>query len=252
MCLDRRSAWVLLWLALCGCGGLPSPGTTKVNPKDGLKYVWIPAGSFDMGCSPGDTECADNEKPAHYVTIAKGFWMGQTEVTVAALRAYLRAAGDGRFANPSAAAASILGDAPGQQKGDQYPGVTRDWEFAADYCQWAGGRLPTEAEWEYAARGGSSEARYGDLDEIAWNPGNSGGTSHPVGQKRPNAFGLYDTLGNVGEWVSDGGDARLRVLRGGAWDTVPERLRVSARSLSTPTIPGRVIEVYNGCRCVLP
>ena len=62
----------------------------KVNPKDGLKYVWIPPGTFMMGCSPGDTECADDEKPPHQVTITKGFWLGQTEVTVGAYKRFCR------------------------------------------------------------------------------------------------------------------------------------------------------------------
>ena len=247
----------------------PAPGAVRVNPKDGLKYVWIPGGTFEMGCSRGDSQCLDNEKPAHRVTIRKGFWIGQTEVTATALQAYLRSTGGRLFAIPSSAAASIYGDAPGQQKGEQYPGITRAWEFAADYCKWAGGRLPTEAEWEYAARGGSPDARYASLDDISWHPKNAGETSHPVGQKRPNAFGLYDTLGNAGEWVNDWYDekyyrrspavdpagpasGRYRILRGGAWNTVPEMIRVSSRNWTPATLPGKVIEVYNSCRCLIP
>jgi len=67
----------------------PAPGSVRVNPKDGLKYVWIPPGTFQMGCLPGDTECFDDEKPAHEVSITKGFWLGQTPVTVAAYKRFV-------------------------------------------------------------------------------------------------------------------------------------------------------------------
>src|SRR5271163_1781567 len=71
----------------------PTPGELSENPKDGLKYVWIPPGAFTMGCSPGDTECYDEEKPPHQATIAKGFWIGQTEVTVGAYQRFATATG---------------------------------------------------------------------------------------------------------------------------------------------------------------
>jgi formylglycine-generating enzyme required for sulfatase activity len=223
-----------------------SKGEVRVNPKDGLKYVWIPPGTFMMGSSPGDNECGDNEKPSHHVTISKGFWIGQTEVTVGAYKRF--AAGTGK-AMPSA---------PDFNQGwsnEQMPIVKVSWDNAQAYCAWAGGRLPTEAEWEYAARAGSTQARYGDLDEIAWHGSNSGGQAHVVAQKRPNGFGLHDVLGNVWEWVNDWYDekyyqhsplqdppgpasGRYRVLRGGSWDDIPMFFRFLPVSYRDSGLPG--------------
>jgi formylglycine-generating enzyme required for sulfatase activity len=226
-------------------GKIPSgaaAGATKVNPKDGLTYVWIKPGTFKMGCSPGDTECSDQEKPAHEVTITKGFWMGQTDVTQ---EAYQR----------------VTGNNPSNFKGARLPVETINWNEAQSYCQAIGMRLPTEAEWEYAARAGSTGARYGDLDRVAWYSANSGGKTHEVAQKEPNAFGLYDMLGNVWQWVSDwyadkypGGsqpdpagaaNGQFRVLRGGSWNFDPRRVRASYRSGGGPE--GRHVNV--GVRC---
>jgi formylglycine-generating enzyme required for sulfatase activity len=208
-----------------------------VNSKDGLKYVWIPPGTFQMGCSPGDNECGNDERPSHQVTITKGFWIGQTEVTVGV---YKRFAGStGRQMPP----------APNFNKGwanENMPVVNVTWDEARAYCGWMGGRLPKEAEWEYAARGGSTQARYGNLDEVAWHFENSGNHTHEVAQKRANGFGLYDMLGNVWEWVNDWYDQNYyqnspsqdpsgpssgqhRVLRGGSWSDYPWLVRVSCR-----------------------
>jgi formylglycine-generating enzyme required for sulfatase activity len=204
----------------------------RTNPKDGRRYVWIPPGSFRMGCSPGDRECSDDESPAHNVTITKGFWIGQTLVTQEAYQ-------------------KVTGDSSSHFKGAELPVEKVSWGQARDYCEKVGGRLPTEAEWEYAARAGSSSARYGDLDGVAWYAGNSGDKTHPVATKQPNAFTLYDMLGNVQQWVSDrysaqyygtsvssdppgpssGGD---RVLRGGSYDKSPRAVRVSKRGKDGP------------------
>jgi formylglycine-generating enzyme required for sulfatase activity len=248
-------------------------GEVRVNPKDGLKYVWIPPGTFMMGCSPGDDDCYDFEKAPYKVTITEGYWLGQTEVTVGAYKRFAGAKGrqmppepdvNGRPLNPG------WGD-------EAMPIVDVTWGDAQAYCSWVGGRLPTEAEWEYAARAGNTAARYGDLDEIAWYVGNSGrerldsariwnggdanyfkrlnengNGMHEVGQKRANGLGLFDMLGNVWEWVNDWWDqnyyqnspsqdpigpasGQLRVLRGGSWVGGPKDVRVSLRNKRNPS-----------------
>jgi anti-anti-sigma factor len=234
---------------------IPRAGTVRENPKDGLKYVWIPPGTFQMGCSPGDGGCAAKEKPFHAVTISKGFWIGQTEVTVGAYK---------RFATDTT---GKMPPAPNFNSGwanESMPIVNLSWKDAHDYCSWAGGRLPTEAEWEYAARGGSAKPRYGDIDEVAWYDGNSRGQTHEVAQKRANAFGLYDALGNVWEWVNDWYDENYyqhspsqdpsgptsgekRVLRGGSWYGDPRGVRVSLRGWGSPDYWDNVV----GVRCAL-
>jgi formylglycine-generating enzyme required for sulfatase activity len=247
--------------------GAHAPGLLKQNAADGLKYVWIPPGTFLMGCSPGDTECQISEKPAHQVQITKGFWIGQTKVTVGAYKRYAKENGATLPDDPKMYDRMLN---PGWSQ-NAMPMVDVNWLQAREYCSWAQGRLPTEAEWEYAARGGSAQARYGRLDEIAWYADNSGkeriestqiasadasnyvkrinandNNTHDVARKSPNGFGLFDTLGNAWEWVNDryqddyylGSPAvdpmgprsgELRVLRGGAWNAKPSVVRVSYR-----------------------
>jgi serine/threonine-protein kinase len=261
----------------------PRKGETKLNPIDGLPYVWIPPGSFRMGCSPSDAECATDELPAHDVRLSRGFWLGVTEVTVEAFSRFAKQSSRGMPAEPKEGG---LGLNPGWSE-RQFPIANIIWDQAKAYCGWAGGRLPTEAEWEYAARAGSTEARYGPLDEIAWFADNSGkerinftklapdekaflqraeqngNRMHTVATKRPNAFGLYDMLGNVNEWINDWvGDygpspeldpmgpesGKYRRFRGGPFAREAKAIRASGRSnWSGPNATsGRV-----GCRCAL-
>ncbi len=206
----------------------PTPGSSKINPKDGLPYVLIPPGKFMMGCSKDDKECSPDESPTHEVEITRGFWIGQTEVTQEAYR-------------------RVTGGDPSKFKGAKRPVETVSWAEAQDYCVQAGLRLPTEAEWEYAARAGSTEARHGKVADVAWYSTNASAQTHDVRGKQANRWNLYDTLGNVWEWVADwydmdyyqareGKDPKgprsgvLRVLRGGSWGDFPEFVRVSFRN----------------------
>ena len=227
-------------------------GESKANPQDGLRYVWIPAGKFQMGCSASDIECTDQEKPAHPVTITKGFWLGQTPVTVGAYKKFSQAMG--RPMPPA-----LAGFAPEEN----HPVVNVTWQEATQYCTWSGGRLPTEAEWEYAARAGSTDARAGELYQIAWFVNNSMGLPHLVATRNPNQWELYDMLGNEWEWCADWFAAdwyqkreekdptgpstgEYRALRGGGWDSQPRQVRVSFRVKLQPSDRVRSM----GFRCV--
>ena len=169
--------------------------TLQANPQDGLKYVWVAAGTFLMGCSPGDVDCSASEKPSHLVTIRKAFWIGQTEVPVGVYRRFARAT---KTRLPPSGPKSYR-----NWNSRDLPMVNETWDEASQYCTWAGGRLPTEAEWEFAARGGSPRARYGTLGDIAWFKENADSQTHPIGQKLANGYGLLDVIGNVWEWVND-------------------------------------------------
>jgi energy-coupling factor transporter ATP-binding protein EcfA2 len=214
-----------------------------VNPKDGLRYVSVPPGEFQMGCSPGDTECGSNEQPPHTVQISKGFVIGQTEVTQAAYEKVMKT-------NPS------------YFKGPDRPVDQVPWKDAHDYCVAVGMRLPTEAEWEYAARAGSKQARYGNLDQIAWYGLGISQGPQPVAAKDPNQWGLYDMLGNVWEWTNDNYDADyyrtspkfdpqgpthgdFKVVRGGSWVVISQLARVSDRLRYVPSFRSYSI----GFRC---
>lgn len=205
---------------------------TKVNPKDGATYVWIEPGTFQMGCSANDSTCGPDEKPAHSVTISKGFWIGQTLVTQGTYKKVITA-NPGIFRDQISEPVEEAGLNPSIFKGDQLPVEGMTWNDANAFCEGIGMRLPTEAEWEYAARGGSPASTYAALDQIGWWDGNSNGSTHEVSQKQANAYGLYDMIGDVWEWVSDWyapydattatdpkgpSHGTYHVLRGGAWD----------------------------------
>ncbi|PRZ32746.1 formylglycine-generating enzyme required for sulfatase activity [Antricoccus suffuscus] len=159
--------------------------------------------------------------------------------------------------------ADVTGERPGTTRGDRVPVEGVSWWDAVRYCnllsaqaglsdayriigddvKWDtsadGYRLPTEAEWEYACRAGTTTARYGDLDAIAWYRHNSDGRPRDVGGKEPNHWGLHDTLGNVWEWCWDFYDPKVygeyRVLRGGGWFDEHWSCRASVRRRSHPT-----------------
>jgi sulfatase modifying factor 1 len=141
---------------------------------------------------------------------------------------------------------NALSERDGRVPAYQVRGEDIEWNTAAD-----GYRLPTEAEWEHACRAGTSGPRYAPLDDIAWYRGNSDGQIHDVGGKRPNAWGLYDMLGNVWEWCWDLYDPEVygtyRVLRGGGWFDEPWSCRASVRRRSHPSL--RIDDV--GFRIVL-
>ena len=224
----------MTWLvALVLQGLLNGP---RENPLDRLIYVYIPPGSFQMGCSPRDEQCSAREIPAHEVRITKGFWMSQTEVTLGAYE---------EFANATGA------PEPNQPGSRKRPIANISWTTANAMCDWSGGRLPTEAEWEYAARAGNTSPRYGESGDIAWTKSNSGGVIHEAAQKKPNNFGLYDMLGNLWEWTADWyaedyyvtspvedpkgpPSGEKRSLRGGSWYDDDGNARASMRGFDDP------------------
>ncbi len=250
----------------------PAPEMTKppqVNPKDGLRYVWVPGGQFQMGCvndesCPGETSYGGLHDEGHgfTVTLTKGFLMGETPVTVAAYRRFASATHTAMPEEPE----HYTKFNPGWKDGDQ-PMVNINWTEASAYCQWAGMRLPTEAEWERAARGGLSTPRYGELADIAWwretVPDEHDGPMH-VGTKKPNPYGLFDMLGNVRHWTASWysedyyqsgprvdpqgpAQSKERMVRGGSWSSDSDMyLRASTRWSLTPD--ERNLDV--GFRCV--
>ena len=207
---------------------------------DAMEFARIPAGSFVMG-SPEDEQGRSSVERQHEVRISRDFWMGKYEVTQGEWEA-------------------VMGSNPSLHKvcGAQCPVENVSWDDAQEFIRKLNEResgsgyayrLPTEAEWEYAARAGTTGARHGELDEIAWYGDNIGWTTHPVGQKRPNAWGLHDMLGNVNEWTADWfgrypsgavtdptgpSTGSYRVFRGGGWGDYARYVRSAARLVNSP------------------
>lgn len=218
---------------------------SQVKPKThtnslGMEFVLIPAGSFDMGIPKKFKSPCKDDVPRHRVTISQPFYMGRYEVTQEQWHA-------------------VMKTNPGKFKGSSNPVERVSWSDVQDFIRKLNEmektqayRLPTEAEWEYASRAGTSNLYcFGDsveqLPAYAWFYENAHHKTHPVGKLRPNAWGLYDTLGNVWEWCQDvyekgyyrdspsvdpqgPASGSCRVLRGGSWHSInPYRLRCCFR-----------------------
>ena len=228
-------------LILAGCFLIGCSSSTK-GPLPGMEFVRIPTGSFMMGSPPSEKRYRD-EVLQHRVTL-KSFYMQTTEVTQRQWR-------------------EVMGSNPSNFMGDNLPVEQVSWNDCQEFIRklnqrdpGKGYRLPTEAEWEYACRAGTTTRYYSgssdsDLGGVGWYEGNSGSKTHPVGQKQPNGWGLYDMHGNVWEWCEDkwhdnynGGPAdgsawvsgsdNSRVYRGGSWYNNGRRCRSAGRSWFLP------------------
>jgi formylglycine-generating enzyme required for sulfatase activity len=206
---------------------IPATLTLDLGNDVMMRLVLIRPGTFMMGSPNSEQGREPKENPQHEVVITRPFYMGVTEVTQAQHEA-------------------VMGMNPSQFKGPTNPVESVSWEDVVEFCRKLSEktrrtvRLPTEAEWEYACRAGSkTRFSFGDSDSVLgeyawWGRSNSGGKTHPVGQKRPNAWGLYDMHGNVWEWCADrygpyssetsvdpqgATSGGLRVMRGGSWNS---------------------------------
>lgn len=213
------------------------PSSTYHYPVTGMEFVWVPGGTFEMGCHSGnDGECEDNEKPVRNVRL-DGFWIGKYEVT------------QGQWKR-------VMGFNPSMfKKGDNYPVERVSWNDVQEFIRKLNARssakfrLPSEAQWEYACRAGGKPIKFGTGNgQVSTGNANyklnNGGTT-PVGKYQANALGLHDMSGNVWEWVHDKytenyeivgtsnpineGSGDDRVLRGGSWRSVSRYLRCSYR-----------------------
>lgn len=229
-----------------GIGTEPAAEKPWAEPITGMEFIWVPGGKFLMGSPESEEGRFDDEGPVHEVAV-NGFWLGKHPVTQREWE-------------------KVMETKPSHFKGSERCPVERvSWEDAHQFIQklisLSGEarrfRLPSEAEWEYACRAGTRTRFYtgdaeADLDQCGWYIENSNGEPHPVGEKEPNAFGLYDMHGNVWEWVEDewhenyegapdGGRAwvdnqvaSIRVVRGGCWDDDARSCRSASRDGYVP------------------
>ena len=220
-----------------------SDNTISIPVKDGISIdmVRVEAGTFTMGATPEMKDPFDNEKPTHQVTLTNDYYIGKYEVTQALWQA-------------------VMGNNPSGFKGDNLPVEKVSWddcqEFISKLNKMTGKkfRLPTEAEWEYAARGGKKSRGYqysgsNNFSDVVWYIENSGSKTHAVGTKQGNELGIYDMSGNVWEWCQDwygsynstsqvnptgANSGSYRVLRGDCWDDAAKYCRSSYRGLNSP------------------
>lgn len=216
---------------------VPAAGTTIKDPVSGIQLAWVPKGCFLPSNASASPENGSAKAAVTETCIDRGFWMGKFEIT------------QGQYQQ-------IMGVNPSSfKKGDDYPVENIRWLSARAFIRELNKRtgkayrLPSEAEWEYAARGGGKSTKYGAFGrakDVAWYMANSGDHSHPVGEKKANALGLYDMSGNVWEWTHDcwnedmaeaptdgspwtWGDCSVRVLRGGSWYDAESMISTKAR-----------------------
>ncbi len=230
--------------------------TLNIGNDVSLSFCWIPPGSFLMGSPDAEAGHEESEAPLHRVIIAQGFHLSRTPITCVQWQA-------------------LVGESRSTSSSGTHPMTEVSWDdaqlfaakFSTQFPDWAL-RLPTESEWEYACRAGSpgcysngeSEA---DLERIGWYAGNSDGKTHPVSEKTPNAWDLYDMHGNVFEWCQDWDGAYLsgeqrnpagpssgdkRILRGGCFKCPPQYCRSANRYSAFPDRRGHNF----GFRLVLP
>jgi len=231
----------LLTFALLSCINIFAQAPTTISEKPAL--VLVKGGRFTMG---GNQE--RDEKPFHSVTLSS-FRIGKYEVTVGQYKAFCTATG------------KLMPEPPSWGWQDNHPMVNVDYNDVVSYCSWLGKkyggnwRLPTEAEWEYAARGGNKSVNYiysgsNDLDEVGWYEDNAGDSTQAVGCKKPNQLGIYDMSGNVWEWCNDWyGDYEAtdqinphgvtsgteRVSRGASWHSSSLYGRLAYRGHDNPS-----------------
>ena len=244
----------LLFAVLCGTANIYAQTPTIIPDKP--EVILVSGGTFNMGSNNG----GDDGKPVHSVTLSS-YSIGKYPVTV------------GQYKKFCSATDRKMPKTPLWGWNDKHPMVMVNYDDAVSYCNWFGEtyggdwRLPTEAEWEYAARGGNKSSSYeysgsNDIDRVGWYAGNAGGQTQSVGKKTPNELGIYDMSGNVWEWCKDwygpytsaaqtnpkgAASGSYRVLRGGGWFFASTRCRVAHRDYSGP---GYRLDCY-GFRVVL-